>query len=110
MDIEKELRLIRQELERIATAGRPLPGLVTKEQAAEFLSVSKATIDRMVERREIRLAPMGGKGRHPRIPMSELHRLATPVAPASRGAPKKGKRFDIHAEVAKLDAHRRGKR
>lgn len=110
MDIEKELRDIRRELERIAGLGRPLPGLVTKEQAAEFLSVSKDTINRMVERGDIRLAPLGKK-RHPRIPMGELQKFTKPATPAKRGSPKRGSRgFDVHAELAKLEKPKRERR
>ena len=109
MDIEKQLQEIREELRRISALGRPLPALLTREQAAEQLAVSVATLDRMIRRGQIHLAGSSDK-RRPRIPASEIHRLSAPrVLQKARGG-RKSRVLDVQQEVAKVRAALRQRR
>lgn len=104
MDIEKELQLIRKELERITAMGRPLPALLTREEFAQQLSLSTSTVDRMIANGEVRLA-LSSKKRRPRIPASEVGRLSAPVQPPKRvGGRRKTAHVDSAQEAAKARA------
>lgn len=109
MDIEKQLQEIREELKRISALGRPLPALLTREQAAEQLAISTATLDRMIQRGQIHLAG-SSKKRRPRIPASEIQRLSAPLVLQRAKGGRKSRVVDVQQEAAKVRAALRQRR
>lgn len=69
------------------------PNMLTVEQAADFLGVSKTTIRRMMSNRELDVVRIGsGRGR-PRITKrSALDHINSKVTPAERPRAKRGAR------------------
>jgi len=50
--------------------------LLSQQEAAQALGVSKRTIQRMIKAKELRCERLGGKNAWPKIPIAEIERLS----------------------------------
>src|SRR5882724_4609664 len=82
-EVTLELRSIRAELRQLTDRLKPLPMCLSFTAAALQLSISVATIKRMV--RDGRL-PTVTLGRRRLVPQTEIEHLARPTAPSRRPA------------------------
>lgn len=104
MSIETELRGLREDIQRLLTQVESAPPrALTLDEAGKALAVSTNTIRRMIRDGKL-LSVLIGK--RPRIPLSEVQRITTPIEPrrakVSPGGVRDGMRYNAKAEAAKL--------
>ncbi len=99
--LDEELSKMRASLERLEkSGGLSEPYAVSYETAAQRLSVSTKTIQRMVKVGQLLTVIIGGKKK---IPTSELRRVTTPEAPEQGRVPRRRSGpYDAKVEAAKL--------
>lgn len=103
--LEQKLDAIFASLESLkAKEDRPLPSVLTFKRAAFELSIGLTKLKSLVRAGKIATCEVGDrKG----IPSSEILRIARPQgasAPMRSGGRKAQPKYDVNAELAKLDA------